>query len=162
MTQTFRGALLAGLISLAACSAAMAYDAAEDRLEGTASVIDGDTIEIHGERIRLSGIDTPERGKRCGTVNVYQKAALALSDMIGARTVSCSILETDRYDRKVGRCEAGGKSLESQLVRAGWGRDWPRYSNGDFAADERAARSARTGIWGLSCPDDLWGTRNYD
>lgn len=162
MRQTLRGALLAGLISLAACSAAMAYDAAEDRLEGTASVIDGDTIEIHGERIRLSGIDTPERGRRCGTVNVYQKAAFALSDMIGAGTVRCVILETDRYDRKVGRCEAGGKSLESQLVRAGWGRDWPRYSNGDFAEDERFARSAKAGIWGLSCPDDLWGTRNYD
>lgn len=162
MRQTFTYALLAGLMALGACSAAMAYDVAPDRLEGTASVIDGDTIEIHGERIRLSGIDAPERGKRCGTINVYQKAALALSDMIGARTVRCEILETDRYDRKVGRCEAGGRSLESQLVRAGWARDWPRYSKGDFAGDERSARSEQAGIWGLSCPDDLWGTRNYD
>lgn len=43
------------------------------QISGTASVIDGDTIEIHGERIRLDGYDAPERGSVCGTVNVYQK-----------------------------------------------------------------------------------------
>lgn len=146
MRDFLTAAMFAGLAGLAACGAATAGGGEEKRLEGTASVIDGDTIEIHGQRIRLSGIDTPERGRRCGTVNVYQAAALALSDMIGSRTVSCVITETDRYDRSVGRCEAGGEGLERRLVLAGWARDWPRYSNGEFAGDERAARQAVAGI----------------
>lgn len=151
-------------VLLVACGPvpAVLEPASAESLQGTASVIDGDTLEIHGERVRLSGIDTPERGKRCGTVNVYQQAALALSDMIGSRTVSCTILETDRYDRKVGRCAVSGAGLEAAMVRAGWARDWPRYSDGEFAADERAARQAGAGIWGLDCPDDLWGDRNYE
>lgn len=157
-------ALLAlALSSLAACDTARAKNTGNaDLLAGTASVIDGDTIEIHGERVRLSGIDTPERGSRCGDINVYQKAAFALSDMIGSRTVSCEITDTDRYDRKVGHCQAAGQSLQSAMVREGWARDWPRYSGGAFAQDERTARSAGAGIWGLQCPEDLWGERSYE
>lgn len=129
---------------------------------GTASVIDGDTIEIHGKRIRLSGFDTPERGAMCGKVNVYQKAALALSDFIGNRTVVCEIIGEDRYNRGIGRCQAGGDGLAEFMVANGWGRDWPKYSRGEYADEEQAARTSGVGIWGLDCPDDLWGDRNYD
>ena len=70
-------------------------------IAGKASVIDGDTIEIHGQRIRLHGIDAPESGQscvadgerwRCG-----QKAAFALADFIGRSPVRCDGQGTDRY-----------------------------------------------------------------
>lgn len=155
--------LLTAFMALAGCQPAVVEKTVSSgTIEGTASVIDGDTIEIHGQRIRLSGIDTPEEGSRCGQVNVYQKAAFALSDMIGSRTVSCAILDTDTYDRLVARCSAGETALESELVRQGWARDWPQYSGRAFAADEQAARAARSGIWGLDCPENLWGDRRYD
>src|SRR5215475_8270074 len=74
---------------------------------GVASVIDGDTIEIHGQRIRLYGIDAPEASQlcdldgkpwRCG-----QASANALADNIGRRTVMCEPRDRDRYGRLVSR-----------------------------------------------------------
>lgn len=128
---------------------------------GLASVVDGDTIEIHGQRIRLSGFDTPESGSRCGDTNVYQSASLALSDFVANRTVTCTPSGTDRYQRVTAICTVGGTDLGEYVVLQGWGRDWPRYSNGAYADEEEAARSSRRGLWGLQCPDDLWGDRDY-
>lgn len=150
-----------GLVACQPSTASLVQDK-DNQLAGTASVIDGDTIEIHGERIRLDGYDSPERGSRCGPVNVYKEAAFALSDFIGRDTVTCNISGSDRYGRKIGKCEAGGKSLAEFMVSEGWARDWPRYSHGAYADEERHARNAHRGIWGLDCPDHLWGDRNYD
>lgn len=131
-------------------------------IAGTASVIDGDTIEIHGQRIRLSGFDAPERGARCGSINVYQKASLALADIIGMHTVTCVSQGTDRYGRIVATCSVEGVDLGHELVRKGWARDWPQYSQRAYAEDETSARANARGIWRLDCPDDLWGDRTYD
>ena len=129
---------------------------------GAASVVDGDTIEIHGKRIRLSGFDAPERGKRCGATNVYQKAALYLSDQIGTKTVTCITAGEDRYDRAIATCSVNGTDLGDIMVGAGWARDWSKYSYGMYADEEADARQSSKGIWGQACPDDLWGSRNYD
>jgi len=164
MMQRIQVAAIATAIGLAcsACSDIATAEKLSNTISGVASVIDGDTIEIHGERIRLSGYDTPERGKRCGSVNVYQKAAFALSDFIGRQTVHCNVTGRDRYERSIATCAVGGIDLGDHMVREGWGRDWPRYSKGRYAGEERSARSRSKGVWGLSCPDSLWGKRNYD
>jgi hypothetical protein len=86
---------------------------------GVASVIDGDTIEIHGQRIRLHGIDAPEssqlcelNGKpwRCG-----QSSANALADHIGRRTVTCEPRTHDRYGRLVAACSVAGTSISGWM-----------------------------------------------
>lgn len=130
-------------------------------IAGIASVIDGDTIEIHGERIRLGGFDTPESGARCERENVYRRAADALADLIASRTVTCAVRGHDTYGRITANCSAGGVDLGDHLVRSGWARDWPRYSGGRYAPAEAEARANRAGIWGMHCPANLWGNRDY-
>lgn len=132
------------------------------QIEGVATVVDGDTIEIGGKKIRLSGYDTPEPGKRCGETNVSQQATLALSEFIGRSTVTCIPTGARNRDRVVATCSVRGVDFGDYMVSSGWGRDWPLYSNGKYCTAEKLARSEQQAIWGMSCPSSLWSGRNYD
>ncbi len=77
-------------------------------ITGQPRVIDGDTIEVAGQRIRLHGIDAPESRQlcrrdgepwRCG-----KDATSALSAFLGGRAVNCEELDRDRYRRIVAKC----------------------------------------------------------
>ena len=118
---------------------------------GNASVIDADTIEIHGQRIRLEGIDAPESGQRCYHTNgtawrCGQQASLAVSDMIGRRSVSCKINSVDRYGRGLGTCYLDGIDLNGLIVSEGWALAYTRYST-RYVADQNIAQAGRRGIW---------------
>jgi endonuclease YncB( thermonuclease family) len=135
------------LLVLIAASSAIA----QDRIVGVASVIDGDTIEIHGVRIRLHGIDAPESRQECirpdgATWRCGQQAALALSDHIGRAVVSCEPRDRDRYGRVVAVCSLGGEDLNRWMVANGWAMAFRRYSL-DYVADEDRARMAGVGLW---------------
>jgi endonuclease YncB( thermonuclease family) len=126
---------------------------AQQPIVGQASVVDGDTLEIRGARIRLFGIDAPESAQTCldDDGKLYrcgQKAALALSDFIASRPVSCVPQDTDRYGRTVATCSVGGEDLADWLVRAGLAFDWPQYSKGRYTAAQKAAERAGDGMWG--------------
>jgi endonuclease YncB( thermonuclease family) len=130
---------------------ASAAGAAEAPVEGRASVIDGDTLDIHGIRIRLHGVDAPEaaqmcsdagnRPVRCGTL-----AARALADKIGTAPLSCTPLDRDQYGRTVARCLSGGENINAWLVENGWAVAYRAYSR-DYVGQEDAARQAKRGIW---------------
>jgi endonuclease YncB( thermonuclease family) len=111
--------------ALSVTLALMASAANAESIVGRASVIDGDTLEIHGERIRILDIDTLESRQTCrrpdGTEwRCGQQAALALSDWIGARTVTCETDKLDRYERHLARCAVGGKDVGTWLAANGW------------------------------------------
>lgn len=123
-------------------------------ITGRASVIDGDTLEIHGTRIRLNGVDAPESRQLCqdaagADYRCGQAAALALDDYLAAsRPARCVEVDRDRYKRMVADCyRADGASVAAWLVRQGHALDWPRYSKGRYADDQSAAKDAGAGMW---------------
>ncbi len=122
-----------------------------ETLTGVVSVIDGDTLKIRGQRIRLHGIDAPESRQLCETAEGQrwrcgQQAALALADMIGRRQVNCTVRDTDRYGRFIAVCRQDGVDLNGWLVREGWAVAYRRYSR-DYIRAETEARTARRNIW---------------
>lgn len=117
---------------------------------GRSSVVDADTLEIHGTRIRLEGVDAPESSQRCGAAGQEwacgQQAALALSDWIGDKPVSCRVNGSDRYQRKLARCTMDGQDMQAWLVSNGWAMAYRRYST-DYVAAEEVAQAAKLGLW---------------
>lgn len=126
--------------------------AGQSALVGVASVIDGDTIEIHGQRVRLFGIDAPESGQLCRGSDGAQyycgpEAANSLDRFISRRSVSCSVRDFDRYGRMVADCAVESTNLAEWLVRNGYALDWPKYSKGRFAEFQKLAEKEERGIW---------------
>jgi endonuclease YncB( thermonuclease family) len=137
---------------LAALIFAPASAAAADNLAGQASVIDGDTLEIHGTRIRLWGIDAPESSQLCRGDDSLQyrcgaKAANDLDAFIARRPVSCLPISLDRYGRTVATCSVGGADLGDWLVRNGLALDWPQYSKRKYESAQGDAEQAGRGMW---------------
>jgi endonuclease YncB( thermonuclease family) len=155
----------AALLVLASCAVSSCNSRAQSQsqpvgdLIGVASVIDSDTIEIYGTRVRLSGFDAPEHGRTWSGVNVYQRASFALSDFIGARTVSCALTGAKTYEREVGTCSVDGRDIGELMVEAGWARDWPRYSHGKYADGGSTRASGEAQHLGEYVSGDLGHTR---
>ncbi len=112
--------------------------------------MDGDTVEIAGERIRFNGVDAPESWQVChdGNGRAYrcgQAAANALDEFLAAsRPTRCEYHSRDRYKRFVGDCyRADGESVARWLVRNGYALDWPRYSRGAYAGEQAEPQTAR-------------------
>jgi endonuclease YncB( thermonuclease family) len=120
-------------------------------VSGTATVIDGDTIEVAGQRIRLEGIDAPESAQMCsrakgGTWACGLAAADMLAKLIGGRRVSCRSQGTDKYDRMLGVCSVNGLEINGELVRRGYAWAFVKYSTA-YVATEAEARAKAEGIW---------------
>lgn len=123
-------------------------------LEGRASVVDGDTIEIGGKRVRLNGIDAPESAQYCEDAKGFEYpcgriAANELDKFLAASMpTKCTFVDLDQYGRFVGNCSrADGRSIAEWLVENGQALDWPRYSDGAFVAQQSVATKARRGLW---------------
>jgi endonuclease YncB( thermonuclease family) len=131
-----------------------AFAPAAETIQGRASVIDGDTIEIAGQRVRFNGIDAPELSQQCEDAQGFRyqcgaAAAEALDDFLAkSRPIRCEFVEWDRYGRYVGNCfRADGQSVAAWLVESGHALDWPKYSGGAYAGEQASAQQAKRALW---------------
>ena len=115
-------------------------------------VVDGDTIHLNGEKIRFTGIDTPELKQTCikqGTKEYCGVTAKKiLIDKIGNNTVECISEGKDRYKRILAECFIDYESLSRFLVRSGYAFAYRRYSK-KFVLDEDYARVNKFGMWSM-------------
>lgn len=120
-------------------------------IAGPARVIDADTLDIGGTRIRLHGIDAPEGNQVCRNAEGWEyacgdHATAAMVRMIEGRDVVCEERDIDRYGRIVAVCEVEGTDVNAALVSAGWALAYRRYSE-DYAPEEEYARAQGAGLW---------------
>ena len=115
-------------------------------------ITDGDSIKINGEKIRFSGIDTPELKQTCfkkGVKNFCGKEAKQiLIDKIADNKVTCVREGKDRYKRTLAECFVNDESLSSYLVRSGYAFAYRKYSK-KFITDEDYARINKIGMWSM-------------
>jgi endonuclease YncB( thermonuclease family) len=115
-------------------------------------IVDGDTIYLNGEKIRFSGIDTPELKQTCikdGTKNTCGiTAKQMLINKIGNNIVECISEGKDQYKRTLAECFVNNESLSSYLVRSGYAFAYRRYSK-KFIIDEDYAKSNQLGMWSM-------------
>jgi endonuclease YncB( thermonuclease family) len=100
--------------------------ASAETIAGRASIVDADTLDVHGEPVRILDVDSPESRQPCfrpdgSEWRCGQQAALALADWIGARPVICETSKRDRYKRHLAHCTVAGEDLAVWRAESGWG-----------------------------------------
>lgn len=118
---------------------------------GRFTAIDGDSLRKGEADYRLHAIDAPELAQMCTRADgrAYpcgREARQQLARLIGAGPLTCDVLETDRYQRKVTECRAGTLNVNDAMVRSGWAVAYRRHGHG-YAAAEAEAKAARRGLW---------------
>ena len=130
-----------------------------NKITGFARVVDGDTIRINSKKIRLYGIDAPEKKQKC------KKTYLTISFMsftkdymcgevstqklikkINKQKLNCNILDVDRYKRLIGECFKRNINLNSWMVSNGYAVAYRKYSK-KYVSDEINAKNNKLGIW---------------
>ena len=117
---------------------------------GAAYVVDGDTLEIIGVRVRLNGIDTPEKDQTCRANRLIwhcgAEATKAMRYLTKGRTVDCVGNTKDQYGRLIATCFVGDLNLNAAMVESGMALAY-RYYSLEYVAQEERARQAKQGLW---------------
>ena len=121
-----------------------------DTFEGTARVIDGDSLRIAGQEIRLHAVDAPEGPQQCERSGKAwpcgRESADTLRALTSGRAVTCKGITYDRYQRLVAKCTVDGLDLGAEMVDRGMAVAFERYSQ-DYVTNHREARARGVGIF---------------
>jgi endonuclease YncB( thermonuclease family) len=151
------------------------FDPLPPRFTGEGRASDGDSLRLGGDRIRLIGLDAPELDQTCWRETgegwpCGQEARNVMAELLASGSISCATAGVDRFGRFLATCAIGGEDIGARIVGAGLAISRDRY-----AAEERAARNGRRGLWsgrftdprswrdegpqddpGVSIFDDVW------
>lgn len=136
--------------TLIALAAAFFANLTSDQLVGSFKVVDGDTLLLDDEKLRLEGIDAPEWLQTCqidqnGRSKNWacgKKSTSFLRKLVVGKQVVCKTYGVDKYARPLVRCSANGKDINAEMVAAGWA-----VSFGDYYQQQAKAKNNKLGIW---------------
>jgi endonuclease YncB( thermonuclease family) len=148
--QTPRFSRHYGVIAALAVAAVLAVGALlipPTAISGRAEVVDGDTIRIGRDRIRLVGLDAPELSQTCADANgasweCGRQAKSFVVSLVSGRTLTCTTSRRDTYGRPLAKCDSGSGDLGALIVAAGWA-----VPDSGYFDEANEARNARRGIW---------------
>ena len=146
--RSFRGS---GLAALALLCAPLVVAQDDGAISGKAYVVDGNILTIKGRKVRLFGVDAPDRKQTCtnergGAYPCGVRAALALDAMVRGKEITCQPRGIGADHLVLATCSLAGLDLASAMVESGWA-----VANIDFAPQyaqtQGAAKAAKIGIW---------------
>ncbi len=117
---------------------------------GKAKIIDGDTIHIRNNKIRLHGIDAPEAKQTCILDSQEwfcgKQSTKELKRKINNQNIKCETTDIDIYNRYIAICSIDNININQWMVKNGWAIAY-RYYSTDYIIEEKYARDNRLGIW---------------
>jgi endonuclease YncB( thermonuclease family) len=158
-TSIVPGKTLAVMLFVAAGSCASAQPPGAlnkgDLITGSATVVDGNSLDIKSNRIVLWGIDTPERGAWCYSNGRRWKPRDdswgALQRCVQGKIVTCRVQKVERSwfrRRHTSECwTEDGMDVGECLIRAGWATDYSCFSDGYYRDLETEAKNKGLGLW---------------
>lgn len=152
--QLSRAALVVGAVFLCALrygDPAAGSPPPGSEIDGIATVVDGDTIDLAGHRIRLEGIDAPETAQTCTRASgeswdCGRAASRQLGALIQGQSLQCEGVGTDKYARTLALCFLDGEDVNRAMVEAGYAWAFVKYSQ-RYVGAEQDARAKKIGIW---------------
>jgi endonuclease YncB( thermonuclease family) len=138
------------LLTLAFTLALAPMPALAQTFVGQAEVVDGDTLDLTGHRVRLFGVDAVELGQTCDREGEAwrcgEDAKAQLAELVAGRMVMCETRDVDAYGRTVAVCRAGRVDLSQAMAWAGYAVALEDFSTA-YVPSVEAAREQRSGIW---------------
>jgi endonuclease YncB( thermonuclease family) len=158
-----RAGAVAGALALAGAPPAQPKDLGT--IVGKAFVVDANIVEVKGQRIRLFGVDAPDRAQTCankkgGGYPCGLRAAFALDNLAKGKVISCVPRGVDSELRILAVCSYAGLDIGGAMVESGWSIADVRYSE-QYVETEDAAHAAKLGLWAGAFDDPTeWRQKN--
>lgn len=132
---------------------------------GSGTAVEGDSVSVNGQVVKLWGIDAPEVGQTCKnkfkqSYDCFTPSKNMLQGLIGQNQITCYIRGSDRHGQQIGTCAVNNLDLAALMVRAGWALAYFNLTP-QYVALEGDAQAASKGLWaGYADPPWVWRSKN--